>query len=38
MNNKAVTGGTGAFRESSGELIFEMLNMDLVSFRASFTD
>jgi hypothetical protein len=38
VNNKAVTGGTGVFRKASGELIFDMINMDLVAFRATFTD
>lgn len=38
FNNKAVTGGTEGFRDASGELIFDMINIDLISFRATFTD
>ena len=38
MATKAVTGGTAAFRNASGELIHEDINVENFTFRATFTE
>lgn len=38
MFTKAVTGGSGAFRDISGELIHEDINVENATFRATFTN
>ena len=38
LGNKAITGGAGAFRGRSGEMIRTDINKDNFTFRASFTD
>jgi hypothetical protein len=38
MATKAVTGGTAAFRNASGELIHEDINVENATFRVTFTE